>query len=156
MNDRIREKERLVYSIGATNQPGRAIPGTGLMFAAAPTDPKNVDRLAEVIIEMFREFAEKGCTDEELTTAKKQVANTLKDQMKEPSYWQQQIGDMVYRGRPLADMKSMPEIYQTFTTAQVQDAVKKYFKDESIVKIEIAPEGTAEVLPAPASQPASR
>jgi zinc protease len=152
MNERIREKERLVYSIGATILPGKAFPGTGLMFAAAPTDPKNADKLADVIVEMFKEFAEKGPTEEELTTAKKQVANQLKDQMKEPTYWMQQIGEMAYRGKPLSDIKQMPDIYQTFTVAQVQDAVKKYCKDESIVRIEIVPEGTE----APASQPASK
>jgi zinc protease len=157
MNDRIREKERLVYSIQATNQPGRAISGTGLFFGAAPTDPKNVDKLAQVIIEMFRDFAEKGCTDDELATAKKQVANMLKDQMKEPSYWMQQIGDMQYRGRQLAEMKLMPGIYQTFTESQLQDAFKKYFKDESIVKIEIAPESAAApATEAPATEPAGR
>jgi zinc protease len=154
MNDRIREKERLVYSIQASNQPAKGIPGTGLFFAAAPTDPKNVDKLAQVCIEMFREFAEKGCTEEELSTAKKQVANTLKDQVKEPSYWMQFIGDMQYRGRPLSDLKQMPDIYQTFTTSQIQDAFKKFFKDESIVKVEIAPEGTE--AGAPATQPAGK
>jgi zinc protease len=142
MNDRIREKERLVYSIGATNLPGRVVPRTGIMFAAAPTDPKNADKLADVIMEMFKDFAEKGPTEEELTTAKKQTLNGLKDQMKEPSYWMQQIGELVYRGKPLSDIKQMPGIYETFTAAQVQDAVKKYLKDDSIVKIEIVPEGT--------------
>lgn len=155
MNDRIREKERLVYSIQAFNKPGKEFPHTGFMAAAAPTDPKNVDKLADVIIEMFKEFADKGPSEEELTTAKKQIANTLKDQMKEPNYWLQQIGELTYRGKTLSEIKQMPQIYQTYTSAQIQDAVKKYLKDDSIVKIEISPEGTeaAAPAPAPATQP---
>ena len=42
---RIREKEQLVYSIGCQNAGGRSFPGTGLMIAAAPTDPKNFRRV---------------------------------------------------------------------------------------------------------------
>ena len=152
MNERIREQERLVYSIQAFNQPGKSIPGTGMMLAFAPTDPKNAGKLADVVIEMFKDFAEKGPTEEELVTAKKQTQNMLKDQMKEPNYWMQQISELVYRGKPLSDIKSMPGIYQTFTVAQVQDAMKKYLKDDAIIKIQIVPEN-AEI---PATQPASK
>jgi len=39
MIKRIREDEQLVYSIRAFHSPGSGIPGTGMMQAAAPTDP---------------------------------------------------------------------------------------------------------------------
>ncbi|CAN5409087.1 insulinase family protein [soil metagenome] len=160
MNDRIREKEQLVYSIQAFNLPGKAIPHTGIMCAAAPTDPKNANKLADVVIEMFKDFADKGPTEEELATAKKQTLNTLKDQMKEPSYWLAQISEMAYRGKPLSQIKEMPAIYETFSVSQVQGAVKKFLKDDSIVKIEIVPEGTekGEIKPdaKPESEPAPK
>src|SRR6266436_4756655 len=76
MIERIREKEQLVYSIQCDNAPGHGIPGTGMMMAAAPTAPEHADQLAATIMEMLKDFSEKGPTDEELATAKKQIANT--------------------------------------------------------------------------------
>lgn len=155
MNERIREKEQLVYSIGASNQPGRSLPNTGIMMAAAPTDPKDAERLANEVIEMFKEFADKGPTEDELETAKKQIIQTAEATMKEPSFWMTQISDLRYRGRPLSDIKLLPDIYKTFTTEQVRDVVKKYATDAGTVKIMIIPEGAPSTAPAEKKESAS-
>lgn len=147
MLDRIREKEQLVYSIGCSNQAARGMPGTGMMIAAAPTKPENADKLGDTIIEMLKEFAAKGPTEEELTTAKKQVANELESQMKEPTFWLSAIGELNYRGKTLAEVKELPEIYETFTAEQLKAAVNKYFKDTSIVRVEVIPEGAPTTAP---------
>ncbi len=139
MIDRIREKEQLVYSIGCGNQPGAAIPGMGTMLAGAPTDPQNADKLGSEIIEILKDFADKGPTDEELADAKKQTANDMESLMKEPTFWMAQIGEMAYRGRSLEDLKELPQIFQTFTTQQIQDAFRKYCKDDSMIKLEAIP-----------------
>ena len=41
--------------------------------------------LAEEILTMLHEFADKGPSDEEVTTAKKQMATSMETTMKEPS-----------------------------------------------------------------------
>jgi zinc protease len=143
MIQRIREEERLVYGIGCENQPAEAVPGMGLMYAAAPTDPENGEKLAEMILNMMKEFAKDGPTDEELQTAKKQIANTLDTSMKEPSFWAQTLDDLEYRGKPLAEIKELPGVYQTYTAKQLQDVVKKYMKDETIVRLVVIPETKA-------------
>ncbi len=60
MNDEIREKEQLVYSIGAGFRAGTTYPGCGTMSAAAPTDPAKAERLLEKINSMYAAVASDG------------------------------------------------------------------------------------------------
>lgn len=140
MIKQIREEERLVYSISCNNQPGEAIPGLGLFIAVGVTDPEKSDILADTILRMMKEFAEKGPTEEEVGTAKKQIANTLDTSMKEPSFWAGALQELEYRGKTLAELKELPDVYQTFTAKQLQDVVKKYLKEDQIIRLVVNPE----------------
>jgi zinc protease len=140
MIQRIRIQDRLVYSIQCQSAPGKAIPGLGMFFASAPTDPQNAGKLAEAIQEMLKTFAQDGPSEDELATAKKQIANQFDSQMKEPEFWIVQIGEMTYRGRPLEDLKQIPGIFQTFTADQVRDAARKYVKEAGGIRLEAIPD----------------
>ncbi|HVP13255.1 MAG TPA: insulinase family protein, partial [Phycisphaerae bacterium] len=153
MIKRIREEERLVYSIGCQNQAGDAIPGLGMMFAAAPTDPDKSDRLADLILEMMKDFAKNGPTEEEVAIAKKQIANDLDTSLKEPSYWAQSLEELEYRGKTLAELKELPDVYQTFTDKQLQETVQKYLKDDKVIRLVVNPE--LKEGAAPATRPAA-
>jgi zinc protease len=143
MIKRLRESEQLVYSIGCQSSPAVSIPGTGLFAASAPTDPEHAGKLADAVLEMMKELAKDGPSEDELATAKKQIANTLVSQMKEPGFWMSQLNDLAYRGRPLEDIKQLPEIYQTFTAEQVRDVARQYFTDERMVRLAIIPEAAS-------------
>ncbi len=148
---KIREEEQLVYSIGAQNQPARTLPGFGLFFAAAPTEPGKVPALASRLDEMYAEFAKDGPTEEEMEVGKKQMANTFDEQMKEPGFWGGMMSDMDYRARTLDDVLGAPAFYQGMTAAQVKEAFVKYYNDTSKVRVIVRPaEGAAAPAPAPA------
>ncbi len=144
MIKRIREEERLVYGIGCQNQPSRAMKGMGMVFAAAPTDPHNADKLADTILEMMKEFAEKGPTDEEVDIAKKQISNELDKQLKEPGFWLGQLSEMQYRNRPLSELKELPGIYMTFSGKMIQDAFHRYLKDNELIRLVIVPDAESQ------------
>jgi zinc protease len=144
---KIREEDQLVYSISATNQPGRAVPGFGLFFAAAPTEPHKVPALAARLDEMYGEFAKGGPTEEELEVGKKQMANTFDEQMKEPRFWDSMISDMDYRARKLDDVVNGPAYYQAMTASDVKDAFAKYYSDKTKLRVVVQPD--------PASLPAN-
>jgi zinc protease len=159
MVKQVREEQRLVYSIGCQNQPGSAIPGLGMLFAMAPTDPDKSDKLAGVILGMMKDFAKNGPTDEEVTIARKQLANTLETSMKEPGFWAQALEEMEYRGKTLAELKELPEVYQTFTAKQMQEITQKYVKDDKAISMVVNPvvkEGAAEKKPADAKDEAGK
>lgn len=138
---RIREEEQLVYGIGCQSQPARTIPGLGMIFGAAPTDPKNADKLADTVLEMMRAFATDGPTDEEVETAKKQVIIDLDTRMKEPDFWFTQIGEMVYRKHTLEEMKQLPDVFNTFTAKQLKAVAAKYMTDERAIRLVVIPKG---------------
>ncbi len=137
---RARFEEQLVYSIACRSQPGRGIPGIGLLSASAPTDPRNADRLADTILGLVKTFAASGPTDDELATAKRQMANQLAVQMRSPAYWLSQTAEMRYRGLRLADLKDVPGIYQTYSADQLRDAVRRCATPERLVRIEVLPD----------------
>jgi zinc protease len=139
MIQRIRIKDNLVYSISCNSQPGQGIPGLGQIFTAAPTDPKNTDRLANTIIEMFKTLADTGPTDDELATAKKQIANTLDTQMKNPEFWIAQLSSLNYHHHSLAELKQLPDVFNTFTTMQIRDTLRKYVAPGGEIRLTAAP-----------------
>lgn len=139
MVKRIREEERLVYSISAVSQPSTAYPGMGMIFAAGPTQPGNEQKLGAVIQEMFSEFAENGPSDEEVETARGQIFNTLDEQLQEPGFWQNQLEDMTYRGTSLDDVAAIEDDYATFTADEVKDAFARYYKPENLITMSVAP-----------------
>ena len=124
--EKVREEERLVYSISAQVIPGEAYPGYGLMMAGSATDPAKADVLADRVGEIFAEFAETGPTDEELETAKKQVAKTLDEAFEEPGFWALQLAQLDKRGRDLDDLMGALEMYQGFTADEVRTTFAAY------------------------------
>lgn len=150
MIERIREKEQLAYSIGAQSRPGRGIAGTGMFMAGSMTDPAKADKLADTVIEMLKDFAANGPTEEELTTAKKQRATELGTQMKEPGFWASQLSELRYRKKNLADLKELPGVFDTFTTEQVKNSVATYMKDDRVIRFVVVPKKVAAPTTAPA------
>lgn len=124
---RIREELSIVYSIRAGSQPAWVYEDSGLFLAGAPCDPKNVDQVADEVHVIFKSFAEDGPTDEELANAKKQIAERLDTDMREPSFWLSVLRNHDLHGRDYREAKDVKEAYQRFSAAQVQGVFKKYY-----------------------------
>ena len=139
MVKKIREEEQLVYSISASSSPAVAFPGFGLFIAGAPTEPAKADALAREIDAMFAEFAEEGPTDEEIQIARRQMANSLEKDMREPAFWTRQLSDMTYRGTDLADVVGDPDAYQTIGASDVKGAFGTHYTDDSRIIVTVKP-----------------
>lgn len=139
MVKKIREEDQLVYSIAASSSPAVAFPGFGLFIAGAPTEPSKVQALAKEIDEMFAEFAKNGPTDEEMEVARKQMANSLDEEMREPGFWVRQLSDMTYRGTNLADTVADPEAYQSMGASDVKGAFGSLYSEDSRIIVTVKP-----------------
>ncbi len=127
MIEHLREQERLVYSIQAQVVPAEAFRGYGLMLAGSATAPDKADTLATRIHEIFADFAESGPTDDELDTAKAQIAKTIGEAFEEPGFWSVQLSQLEKRGRSLDDFVEALRTYQSFTADEVRENFAKYF-----------------------------
>ncbi len=142
----IREERQLVYSIGASNRPSSAYKDAGLFFAAAPTTPEKAGELASSVLAIFGEFGRKGPSEEEMQTARKQIANDLDKRRKEPSYWVNVLGTLDFQGRSLKDIQEDAEAYEKATAEEVREAFERYHKPDRMIRLEVEP-----VAPAPAA-----
>lgn len=136
----VREEAQLVYSISAASRPGTTYPGFGVFSASAPTDPAKASALVEKLQSMYAAFAKDGPTEEELATAKKQMATTYAEQVKEPSYWAGRMGQMTFRGTKLDDVLADPAAYQAMTVAEIKAAFAKYYGKDSSIVVVVKPE----------------
>ncbi|MFO0787135.1 MAG: insulinase family protein [Phycisphaerales bacterium] len=138
----VREDAQLVYSISASSRPGTTYPGFGVFSAGAPTEPSKVQPLVDKLASMYATFAKDGPTPEELDVAKKQMANTFADQLKDPAYWTQRLDQMTFRGLTLEEIVDDPAAYQAMTTGDVQKAFAKYYAPEKAIVVTVRPNQT--------------
>ena len=132
----VREDAQLVYSISANSRPGGAYAGFGWVSAASPTEPAKVPALVAKLADMYAVFAKDGITADELDVAKKQMANTLDEQMREPSFWMGHLSQMTFHDTKLDDVVGAPAAYQALTAQQIRDTFAKYYSpDKSIVVV---------------------
>ncbi len=136
---RIREELSLVYSIGAQNAPSDAYVDAGVFLAAAPCDPEKVETLVDEVRTIFNDFAEKGPTEEELANAKRQIAENLDNEMKEPGYWSGVLRALDLHGRALAEQKREKSAFEKLTGEQVRDVFRAYNKPEQRFKVIAVP-----------------
>ncbi|MCG3138648.1 MAG: hypothetical protein HJJLKODD_02514 [Phycisphaerae bacterium] len=153
MIKKIREEEQLVYSIRCVSVPAEEIPGLGMVFSQTPTDPQNGTKLANLIVEMMKDFAATGPTEEELATAKKQLANLLDTSTKEPGFWLNRLSSLEYHKRSLQELKELKTAYEPYTIAQLKEVAGKYFVDERMFNFVATPKGQS-AAPADAPSPA--
>lgn len=136
----VREDAQLVYSIGAQSRPAGTYPGFGVFAASAPTDPAKVPALIEKLASMYAAFAGNGPTDEELEVAKKQMANTFEEQLREPGYWSGRLDQLTFRGASLDNVVGDPAAYQALTAAQIQATFARYYAPEQSIIVIVRPE----------------
>jgi zinc protease len=137
----IREDQGLVYSIRASYRPSRVYRDSAQFSAGAPCDPAKVKTVTEEVHRLFQEFAQSGPTEEELANAKKQVANNLDTDMKEPSYWWRILQHYDLHGRDLTEEKVEREAYEEFSARQIQGVFQKYYQPTRQFTVTAVPTG---------------
>lgn len=132
----VREEAQLVYSISAGSRAATTFAGFGTFSASAPTEPAKAPALVEKVSSMYARFAKDGPTEDEMVVARKQMANTFDEQLKEPAFWSGRLDQMTYRGSSLDEFIKEPDAYQAMTAKQVHETFAKYYsKDKSIVVV---------------------
>ena len=148
MIESLREEKQLVYSIGMQSSPGVELPGFGTVYAISDTSPDKVGALQEAITAMLDEFARSGPTEEEMTVMKKQMANTLEESMREPTYWSRAMSSSTYRGTSLEQAAQEAGAYAPMTAERVRDVFVRYYRPEGVFRISVSPMKPAEAPPA--------
>lgn len=138
----VREESQLVYSISAGSRPGSTYPGFGVFSASAPTEPAKVQALVDKLAGMYAEFAREGPTGEELDVAKRQMANTLSEETRQPGYWSRRLNQLTFRGASIDDILNEQAAFEALTAEQVRDVFARYYAPQNAIVVTLKPAGT--------------
>jgi zinc protease len=136
---RLREELGETYSPMSQNRAGEAYTEGGHLFCMAIAAPDQVQDVISEIDKLFEAFAASGPTDEELANAKKQIANRLDTQLREPSFWASQLAALDLHKLRLENLKNIPQAYNAITAEQMQSVFKKYCVSERRIDLWAVP-----------------
>jgi zinc protease len=150
---RIREELGMVYSIGVMTRPSFAYKDSGFFGSGAPCAPDKGPEVVKEVETIYTAYAQSGPTAEELENAKKQKANELDTQLKEPSYWFNQLQALDLHKLKLDDLKKINETYAALTAEQVQKVFAQYYTPARTIRVIAAPKnvpaGETDAAPQP-------
>lgn len=139
---RIREDLSLVYSIRANSSPSWVYADSGQFGAGAPCDPANVQKVIEEVRKIYADFVANGATPEEIENARKQVANNLDTDMREPGYWLDVLETLDLHSRDLQEEKNEKEAYAKISGEQIVGAFKKYYDPTRQFAVTVVPKAS--------------
>ncbi len=140
----IREKDQLAYAPQIASLPGTEYPGYGMVYLFSQTSPDKTPKLLKAVSDMYDAFAKDGPSPDEMETVRKQVANSLDEEMRKPDFWSARLYMLEYRGVKIDDILAAPTAYQAFTAEQVRDAFNRYYKPESRFEMFVVPAAATE------------
>lgn len=139
LREELRESRGLAYSPYCSGRPSRGYPGTGLFASYLAGDPAHAREAAELMRGVMERFGREGPTDQEMETVRKQFANRIETEQKEPRYWLSVLGELDYRGTRLADVKEAMQKYTTYTREDMARVVRKYVEDARRIEVTARP-----------------
>jgi zinc protease len=139
LREELRQKRGLAYSPYCTARAAQTYPGTGLFASFLAGDPANVAEAVELMRNVMEGFAKDGPTEQEMATVRKQFANDIETQQKEPRYWLGVLSEADYIGTRLSDVKEVMARYTGYTGKDLQRVARKYMTDERRVEVTARP-----------------
>ncbi|MFW5653484.1 MAG: M16 family metallopeptidase, partial [Planctomycetota bacterium] len=139
LNNQIRDRMQLVYSIEAVNRPSEVHPDLGFFGAGSFCDPAATERLIEGIDGLFTSMANEGPTDDEVDVAVRQIVTKLRDDVQTPGYWLSWLSAFHARERRIEDLRNHREHYRSIDASQIRETFGSFFTEDRRLEIEVLP-----------------
>jgi zinc protease len=130
--DNLRDKEGLVYGVYSNMLSGI---GAGPIQIRAGTNPGNVDRTIEALIEQVGRFHDEGPTDEEMEAAKGYLTGIFPIRLESNAGVAGQLLSAEIYGLGLDYIERYPSIVRAVTTAEAKAAARKYLRRDAYVLV---------------------
>jgi zinc protease len=161
-NDRLRLKVREelgdAYSPGVGSAASDIFPGYGYFQSSVTIDPPRAAQVADIIVSIAADIAEKGITEDQLERAKKPVLTTLRESARTNGYW---LGSVLSRAQERPEVldwcRSRYADNEGITVAELNELAKSYLPASRASRVTVVPAGkTSASASAPASAPATK
>jgi len=139
LRERVREELGGTYAIGVSAGLSFFPDSEYLLYILFGSDPARVEELtAEVAVEVA--WLRDGGEQSYLDTIKEQLRTSRKEQLRENSFWLNQIRDATQRGESLAEINRFDDRLEALTLEHVAAAARRYLLDDRYIHIVLLPE----------------
>jgi zinc protease len=136
----IREKMGAAYSPVVYSVPSKVAPGYGVVRAMMTVDPAQAELLAEKVLEVAAELAEREIEEEELARALEPSLTSIRDMMTTNRYWLESVLSLSSRHPEQLEWPlSIRSDFAAITAADVSEAASSYLRPEHAARIIIRP-----------------
>ena len=146
VNDRLRleVRERLgaAYSPGSGLQSSSVLPGVGLLFVQAMSDPDKVDTLVEACLAVGDSLATDGVTEEELERLREPILKRRRDSKRTNGYWMGVLSRAQSDAGHLDEVRSADAFYETVQAADVSAYAARYLARDKASVLIVNPQAT--------------
>jgi zinc protease len=140
LREQIREKLGSAYSTFAFNRPSRAYPKYGVFQAGVYINPEEADMLIKKVKKIVSGLAADGATQDELHRALFPTLTSIKEMMRENSYWLNTVltGSKKHP-QQLEWSRTIMKDYASITKEEVANIAKKYLDNSKAATIIVEP-----------------
>lgn len=139
--------ERVANSVGASYDGISRGPGLFYLIAI-PTRGRTAAEVESALRREMAKIIEEGVTEEELNRVKAQAIAAQVYQRDSMSFQAQQIGSLEMAGIPHRTIDLQLKKLREVTPEQVQEVARKYFRDEALTIVQLAPQPLSTRRPA--------
>jgi zinc protease len=109
-----------------------------------PCAPENADTLTKTSLDELRKIINSGVSKEDLEKIKEQQRRKLEVDIKQNSFWMNNLFDAYYSGNNPGDILKRQKQIESLTSKMIQDAAKKYINPDQFIRAVLKPEKVEE------------
>jgi len=137
--EEIREKQSLVYSIGAYPNFEKYPKQTASVTIYFPCSPSNIDVATDGTFKIFDKIINEGPSQVNLDKAKQQLLKEYETNLRENNYWLNILQTYFFNELPVKDFNKTDEIITSITTNDIKVAAKQYLNKDNYVRVSLKP-----------------
>lgn len=138
--EEIREKQSLVYSIGAYPNYEKLPTGKATVTVYFPCAPDQIETATNGTLDIFRRIVKDGPTEINLNKAIQQLSKERETKMRENSYWINSMKSYNFNNVDYSEFKNEEKMIQSLTIKDLQEVAKKYLNEDNFVRVTLVPE----------------
>ena len=139
----VRERLGAAYAPGANSSADDVFENMGMLVIQASADPEKVQTLVDACLDVARDLAENGVTEEEVARLKEPKLSRLRDARRTNRWWQAVLDDIQSDPRTVGDLRSLDAFYETLSAESLAGLAEQYLQPERASVLVVNPEGAS-------------
>jgi zinc protease len=138
--EEIREKQSLVYSIGAYPSYEKLPTAKATMTVYYPCSPDNIEVATNGTLEIFRKMVKDGPSQANLDKAKQQLIKELETNLRENNYWLSVLKNYGFEKIDYAEITKTQKMIESLTAEDIKTLAAKFLAEDNYVRVSLVPE----------------